>query len=154
MSLPVWVVIRLCTDDDNVVSFYNNLDNDKELRLEVLNDFVDEAKEVHEQNPWVNYALPLHRMREFGYHSTVFDLLDERLFSKDEVREFCRVLFGNQNMDSVPDASADWKGFLRAITKLLDKEKKQWNPVTRKMEPWINIGTLKQKFGGGHWLFG
>jgi len=37
-----------------------------------------EAAEVTKENPWLNYALPLHRLREFGFHDRVFDILDER----------------------------------------------------------------------------
>jgi hypothetical protein len=45
--LPVWVVIRLCTDEDKMVNYWNNVDSEIELNMDVIDDPLGEAKEIH-----------------------------------------------------------------------------------------------------------
>lgn len=147
-GLPIWLVIRLCTDEDKVTDFYNQLDGMLELSLEVLDDFLAEAREVYRFNPWLNYALSMHRCRELGYHDRLFDLIDERALTKGELRDFSVLLFGTE-LSAVPDPVSDWKGFLSYIQCELTHEGDQWNPIKKKPSPWINIKRLNRVYNGG-----
>lgn len=144
-GLPIWIVVRLCTDEDAVTDFYNSLDDELELSLEVVDDYRGEAKEVYEQNKWICYGMPLHRCRELGYHNRLFDLIDERPFTKEEVRSFCCLIFGIEE-DELPDPAISMSAFIKAVQMRLQTEQLQWNPIKKKMTPWILTKELSKKY--------
>jgi len=128
-----------------VKRFYNSLDSQLEISVEVLDDYMGEAREVHKFNPWITYALPLHRCRELGYHDRLFDLIDERPLTAGEARSFCCFIFGVKE-DGLPDPGEDPSAFLKCVKAMLDNEQLQWNPIKKKMTPWILIKDLKKSF--------
>lgn len=90
-ALPVWIVLRFCTDDEGIVNYWNRIDEDLELNMDVLDDYFGEAQEIHKVNPWLTYGEPLHRLREFGVTLKEMDKIDESLLSTDEMMKVCRM---------------------------------------------------------------
>lgn len=91
-NLPVWVVVRLCTDEEKIVNYWNNIDQELELDMDVLDDWRGEAEEVTRHSPWFTYGEPIHRLREFGTPLKEIDKLDETKLSMDEMRALCAFM--------------------------------------------------------------
>mmetsp|Transcript_6996 Transcript_6996/g.20965 ORF Transcript_6996/g.20965 Transcript_6996/m.20965 type:complete len:231 (-) Transcript_6996:76-768(-) len=142
-GLPVWVVIRLCTDFGPVLEYYKSLDSRLDLKVDVLDDHVAEASEVNRYNKWLNYALVLHRIREMGHCDPLFDLLNERAFTKEEIRSFCALLFGPDKFPDPMCGEGDWEKFGQQVHEVQKAERMHWNPRTKELSPWIDVNELE-----------
>jgi len=91
-SLPVWVVIRLCTGEERIVNYWNNIDKDLEVNMDIIDDFLSESQDIRRVNGWFTYGEPLHRLREFGIVMKDLDLIDESKLSADQMRNVVAML--------------------------------------------------------------
>ena len=144
--LPVWVVIKLCTDDERVVEYWNGIDSKLEVDIDVLDDMSGESSEVYEVNPWLNYCEPIHRMREFGVLLREMDLLDERLLSADQARIVCSILF-DIPLTELPHPEADFEGLIRRIDALNRDYGKYYSLHYKRMLPLIDIASFRKCYG-------
>ena len=104
--------------------------------------------EVYLHNPWLTYGMGIHRLREAGLAPEVFDDLDESPLSLDEIHELCTVMFvGDDDLINLPHPQGNWNIFMRALKVLIEKEPPQWNPIKKKMTPWINLAKLDRMHG-------
>ena len=77
----------------------------------------------------------------------MFDLIDERPFSKEEVRDFLALIVGNDSFDGAVDPSVDWNAFLKTVSRLMEKEKKVYNPIRHRSKSWVSIKKLNRRLG-------
>ncbi len=152
-SLPVSIILRLCTDDEHVFHFYDDSFHHMEaisqtrnhhIEFDIIDDYSGEALEVFLKNPWLTYGLSLHRFRELGLFVNVLASLDDHLLTFDELYEFCSIIF--ESTSTIPHPKTQWTLFLQTIDMLMQKETKQWNPVKKNFTPWINVFQLKQMY--------
>jgi len=148
-KLPVRIIIRLCTDTHLVRDMLNMMDGHFGS-IDVLDDFWGEALEVYLHNPWLTYTLGLHRLRESGLAPEIMDTLDERPLTLGEIHQLSKMLFLDEDdFVDLPHPRKDRKKFLSRLTCLVKDEKMQWNPVKKKMMPWIDLRKMASMYGSG-----
>jgi hypothetical protein len=139
-------VIRLCTDQDEIVRYWSGIDDQLELNMDVIDDPVGEGKEIQRLNNWLTYAEPLHRLREFGVTAKELDMIDETKLSHEQMRGMCAFLFGVNSQD-LPHPEADWAQFAQSLSILNDKEPLVWNSLTQQPCKWIDMNKLTAAYG-------
>ena len=148
--LPVWLVIKLCTDDDDIVNYWNEVDNHLEVEMDVLDDFASEAQEIKDaQNGWLNYGLPLHRLRESGLLSKEFDLLDEGKLTHDQMLTIVASVLGNEKA-SYPHPAQDWGAFFNYVEGLNMAVEPVEDPLRRlSKHKWLHLTALRMAYAPG-----
>jgi hypothetical protein len=140
-DMNVRLVIRLCTDESSVVQFYNDLDSEVESPLDILDDFMSEAKEIRSKNPFLVYTPVLHRVREAGAQLPVLDFLDERGFTPLEAAFLSQLLIQGEGQAGY---SRDPKEFLAAIEPDVARAPLVFDVVSRRFAPPLHMRALRR----------
>eukprot|EP00443_Scrippsiella_acuminata_P056656 CAMPEP_0115470064 /NCGR_PEP_ID=MMETSP0271-20121206/51806_1 /TAXON_ID=71861 /ORGANISM="Scrippsiella trochoidea, Strain CCMP3099" /LENGTH=490 /DNA_ID=CAMNT_0002897189 /DNA_START=62 /DNA_END=1531 /DNA_ORIENTATION=+ len=136
-DLPVFVIVRMVTDDNSVVDYYNSVDEEIELNLEVLDDIKSEAREIQKKgNGWLVYSPVLHHIREGGTFIKLFDLLDERQLAPVEVSLLCQLLLRQPGSPPFPGEPIK---FVEALKQCVPGAAKVYDPLRNQLAAPINV---------------
>ena len=86
------IVVRLYTDAPQIFEYWNKVDKDLELPIDVMDDIEGEFKEIRSFNPCLEYLAPLHQFRESGVRIADLDLIDERKLSANQIKKICTLM--------------------------------------------------------------
>lgn len=141
-ELNAFVVIRLCCDDREVIEFYDSVDQEMELPIDILDDLAGEGEELHKcGNGWLTYSPLIHRIREGGTRNKLFDLLDERALKPLEIAMLLDILLRREGDSRLPRTE---DALLEAVEKRLLHAEPVYDGRLRKMAPPVDLKLLRR----------
>jgi len=144
-SFNAFVVIRLATDEEDAVAYYNRIDEELELPLDILDDLQGEAEEVYScGNGWFAYTPLIHRIREGGTLEKLFDLLDERALQPSEISKFMELLFRGPDDAPFPRKPSE---LLKLAKQINSKSPYVYDSRLDRLAPPLNIKSLERALG-------
>ena len=129
----IFLVINLCTDDEDIIDYYNDLDKTigNELSgMDVIDDLETEQKEVMcAGNNFITYSNEIHICRMAGCYSIISDLLDEESLKLFYINKLCKELVG------CPKDLPHWENRVEYIQQLNSLNKNVYNLHLEKFTP-------------------
>lgn len=144
--LPVWLVVRICCDTPSIIEYWNGIDSELEVEMDVLDDISGEAFEIRAVNPWLQYSEPLHRLREFGSAMKELDLVDESLLSSEQMAIVCSALLCDESQPKLPLPEIDIALFLADVKRLTAARPLVFDPITKLASPVVNLSKLRTSY--------
>jgi len=136
----IFLTINLCTNDNGIIEYYNNLDKTigNELGgLDVIDDFKGEQLEIiNAGNNFITYSYDIHLCRMAGCNSVVADLLDEETLSVYHANKLVKELLNN------PKNLPHWTNRVEYINKVSELNKPVYNLYYNKNTSIINTTRL------------
>jgi len=144
-SFNVFIVIRLATDEDSAIQYYNAIDEELELPLDILDDLRGEAEELKAcGNGWLTYTPLIHKIREGCTAEKLFDILDERPLKLPEVARFLELLFQGPKDPPFPRRAEELYEFAREG---VAQAPRVYNGRLDCMSPPVDLKLLKKALG-------
>lgn len=86
------ITIRLCTNEKNVVDYWERIDKVLEIRLDIIESYTEERDAIKKINKDLKYEWSIHRLRQFGLINNDFDRLDEAKLTRDQIARINALL--------------------------------------------------------------
>mmetsp|Transcript_24331 Transcript_24331/g.46178 ORF Transcript_24331/g.46178 Transcript_24331/m.46178 type:complete len:325 (+) Transcript_24331:465-1439(+) len=147
VAYELFVVVRLCTAEQNVVDYYNKVDEEVEFSLDVLCNLEAEAREIKAVNPWLSYFPELHAIREGGTNLSLLDRLDERPFTGGEVGTFLSMLMLCKDDPPLP-AWEDFQAFMDICTAFSTGKPNVYDPFDKQMKSMMDANEVRKAIQG------
>ena len=91
-GFPVQVIVRISTEEKEVVDYWQNINSELDLDIYVLEGYEWESNLVQARNSWLTYGEPLHQIRAFGIAVPGVNTLSYRQLNKENIKSICELL--------------------------------------------------------------
>lgn len=143
-GLSLQIIIRIYSHEKEIIEHWQHINAQLDLEIYVLQNIKAEADIVTENNSWLTYGEPLHRLREFGIMIPAVEKLNSRQLSKLEVRTVAQILVASATKPLFPDPNDHWDMFVTSVCDSADSSSKVFCPLNHRAVSWINNEELSR----------